>query len=952
MTISSTIGGQRVVVPGVYSVVSVENNLASVTPGARNVLIIGEASKGAPGNLLDLSGVFFQDFESLKAYYGTGPVVDAAYNIFQNQASPVFSGTIGSLYVYKTNNASLATANLPLGLAAYGILNAAEFGEEGNLISSQVQNAATEIKPTTSFSFLNTITSTQVALRISGNAAQTTTIAAEGTAADLVTAINGFTGVTATGGANLEILSAQQVIDGDTLSLSIGSDPSTVVITCSVPFAGANYASIVAGSAIYIPAASELAGPGAENVGNYLVTSKTSTTITMTKLTSTNGTAETGHILPVAVLAQALSGSQSAVATAELIAFTPVTVTVTETTDSGQSAALEIYSGNGVINLAGRMLPATSSTPVSSTIAAVASVSLSVSGGLGTFAIQSGSFASTPKAGDIIVVKSGSPLAGTNDANVGQWIVTSAGSVSISATKLNSNIVAPVAVASTLLNGETQPFLVNAGFVSTSVAAKTINSAAERQVRFAISRQSDGKVFPNTAVGGRVVLELSYNGTTALLSITKLGRLQTTVTGGTGANLDIPLNKYATMGDLVGFINAKTGYKARVPNPQLASLSPRTVLDQVTDVGICAGHDVASYAGHIKSDYADVSKLFADNFGLVAFQANTALPAYVGLPDAQSTPVFLTGGTTGSTSNASILEALDAALKIEVTQVVPLFSRDASEDVLDGLTEPASSYSIESINLALRSHVATASTVDYRKERFGVASFHASFEDTKNAVATWSSERMQTTFQMVRAVAADGNSVWFAPWMAACMIAAGRVQSALGTSMLRKSFNMSEIKHLGATSIYSDSLVIDFDPDTKELDQAIEAGLLVFKAVTGFGIRLESPDLSTRSRENDPKAWFYERISVQFVLDEVLKTSRATLDNFIGNRFSDVSSSVIRKSLGDVLSLFVAGGALRGFSIDKITQTGTTYACTLSVKPTEAVEFITLDVLAQRDQTA
>lgn len=942
MTISSIVGGQRVVVPGVYSVLSVENNLASVTPGARNILIIGEASKGAPGSLLNLSGVFFQDFESLKAFYGTGPLVDAAFNIFSNQASPAFSGQVGSVFCYKTNASTLASVVL----GSYGSVNAAEFGEDGNLISAQVQNAALEIKPSLTFQFLPGSGISNLSVALSGRDKESYALSGEVIPSAVQSALNGHAGLSATGGQYLEIFSAGQQASPDDLTLSIGSNPSDVVITYAEPLAGSGYAAIQAGSIVYIPQNSVIAGGGNANVGAYLVTGKTASSISATKILSN----VSGHELPDPVAAVEIDGDQSLVAEAELMAFSPITVNQEVPTADGVAATLEIFSGNGDLGIASRIWTGSLQSPVSAPIAAVASISLTVSGNSGTIAIQDGSLSVVPKAGDVVVIRSGSPIAGTDDCNVGHWIVQSAGSVAISLLKINFSDVAPETVASTALNGNTSPFQIQPAVVSTSVAAKILLSSAERQVRFAISRQSDGQVFPNTAVGGRVVLELSYLGTEATVTITKAGRLQTSVVGGSGVNLDIPLNKYATLGDLAAFINTKTGYAARVPSLQLASLNPRTVLDQVDAVGIASGHDVHAFAGRIKSDFSDVVQLFNNNFGLVAFSPNQALPNFAGLPVATNNPVFLDGGSTGGTSNLSILQALDAALKIEVTQIVPLFSRDANEDVLDGLTEPSSNYSIEAINAALRSHIATASTIEYRKERFGIASIHASFEDSILAASSLSYERIQMAFQMSRAVDAEGNSRWFAPWMTACMIAAGRVQAVLGTSMLRKSFNMTDIKHIGAQSIFSDSLVLDFDPDTKQLDRAIEAGLLTLRAVTGFGVRLESPDLVTRSRQNDPKAWFYERASVQFVLDEVLKTTRTTLDGFIGNRFSDTSPSVIRKSLNDVLDLFISQGALRGYSIDRIQQVGTTYECTLSVRPVEAIEFITLNVLAQRDQ--
>lgn len=942
MTLATTVAGVRVVVPGTYSTLSVEDNLANVTPGPRNIVIFGEAAKGVPGSLLDLTKLFFTDYESLKAFYGSGPIVDAGRMIFQNQASPVFISSVNRLHVYKTNASTLAGRPLVANMSTYATLSAAEYGEDGNLISAQVQNATVEIKPSLTGFWVPKDEAMVLTARVSGATVTSSNLVAESVASDVVSGLSSAS-IDATGGAQIELISGAQ-IGVDLLSVTVsGSD---IVVTCSAPFDGGGYASVLAGQVLYIPAASAIAGALSENVGAYVLTAKTATTLSMSKISSSAAGVEVAPVLPVAVGAVAIAGAQTSVASAEIMAHAPIVLSVLQTSAVGVGASLELYLAAGDKNLAQRLyLASAQSSSVSAAVALSASVALAVTASVGTFSITLGAFQNLPKLGDVVWVTPASLLAGAASANVGAWIVTAAGSTSVVATKAVSG---GVSVASVALSGQENPFSVQPALGSTALGAKVHTSASERQVRLVASRQSDGLAFPAATVGGRVVLEIGYVGSAATLTITKSGRLQTAVSGGSGANMDIQLSKYATMGDLVAFINSKTGYKARVPSVQLNSLAPKAVLDQVAAVGILSGHSLNSLPGRVKSDYADFKKLVDDNFGLISYVQNTASVSYVGLPDAEASAQFLSGGSVGATTNASIASALDAALKIEVTQVVPLFSRDAAKDIDDGLTEPTSVYSIDAINALVKSHVATASNADYRKERFGEVSFHGTFEDAQLKAAELAAERLQMVFQLARAVNSSGVIQWFQPWMLSCAVAAGRVQAALGTSMLRKSFQVSDVKHIGDLSVFSDTLISDFDPDTKDLDRAIEAGLLVLRPVTGFGVRCESPDLSTRSRENDPKGWFFERISVQFVADEVLKTCRTTLESFIGERTSDVSASVVRKAINDIMALFISGGALRAFSIDSVRIDGNTAKVTLSIQPVEALEFIVIDVLAQR----
>lgn len=943
MTIAVSVNGARVVVPGTYTQFTVDDSLANIAPGARNVLLIGEAAKGVPGSLLDLGGLFFNDYASLKAYFGSGPLVDAGRMIFSQQSSPAFAGSVGRVYCFKTNASARGSKNLVAGSSVYGQLLAAEYGIEGNLIASQLKTATTEVKPSVSAYWVMTNSSSALKLRVSGGAELSAAIAAQALPSEIVTTINGLSGgVIAAGGALKTIISSAQVTAADRLDLAVASSEITLsvktTLSAASTFQGADVASLAAGDLLYIPAASVVAGSGSENVGAYVVTSASSSQIKAKKI---------GAIAPVAVAAgalTALSGSQSAVATAGFVAYAALTISVSASTAVGTGASLELYATAGALSAARSFwAPAQQLNPISAVSALTASIALAVVSSVGTFSITSGSFQNLPAAGDVLWVLGGSPLAGAANENLGAWVVQSAGSTRIVATKVISG---GASVASVLAAEDA--FKVQPGIASTSLASKLNISAQERQMNLIASRQSDGASFPVDKVGGRVVLELSYAGTTATADISANGILKTTVAGGSGANLSANLGQFVTMGDLVAFLNSKTGYAAKVSNAQFNALSPRAVLDRVSGVGICSGA-VAAYNGRIKADYYDFKSFLDANFGLVAFKESPTLVLKAGLPDAESVLSFLSGGLVGSTSDASVAAGFDAALKVAVEQVVPLFSRDASKDIEDGLTDEGSTYTIDAVHVNAKSHVGTASSTQYQKERFAMLSYHGSFANAKLKAAAMSNERVQLAFQMVRTTGSDGSIKWFLPYMEAVALVAGRVQSALGTSLLRKSFAFADVKHLGDVSVYSDLLAVDFDPDTKELDQAIEAGLLALRPVNGFGVRLESPDLSTRSRSNDPKAWFYERVNVEVVADVVNATLRGTLDNFIGNRTSDTTPSVVRNAVESVLNSFLSSGALKKYSIDSVKAVGNTYEVNVAILPTESVEFIILNVTARRD---
>jgi hypothetical protein len=951
MTIAISVNGARVVVPGTYSQFTVQDSLASIAPGPRNVVLIGEAEKGAPGSALDIRGVYFNEFNQFRDYYGAGPLVDAARNIFTNQASPAFAGSVGNVYVYKTNNSGLANGTILQGATAYGLINSVEYGESGNLISKRIRAGTTEVLPTFSAYWVPKAESADFKLRVSGGAELSASVAAEALPSEVVTTVNGLTGVAATGGALREIISAAQVLAADEIEVTAVGHRITIIANLTggavqTTFQGANIASVVAGDILYIPLNSAIKGAGDANVGAYVVVSANSTQIVADKISSYSTGAEAAAIAPVTVASTPIVGDQSLVASAEVMVFAPMTVTVDAATASGIGASLEVYRTSGNRNIAQRFWnPAYQRNPVTAATAAGASVGVTVTANVGVFAITSGAYTNVPAAGETLWVLPGSPIAGATMQNVGAWVVTASGSTSITARKV---IDGGVTVAAVALAGNDAPFKLQSAMATTSDAATLVTSGAEAQVYVEASRQSDGLTYPTDLIGGRVVLRLSYTGSaTATVSISN--GILTTTCANVNDNLRINLGLYATLSDLVAFINTKAGYAAALGSLSHGALNPKTVLDEVQTVGIAGGVAGApAYNGRIKTDYYSFKSFMDANVILVAFAESAALMFKCGLPSVEATATFLTGGSIGSTSDASILDAYDAALKINGVIALPLFSRDAAKDIEDGLTNESSTYTIDSIHQGLKSHVLTASNVLNRKERFGEASFHGSFEDAKLKAAALSSERIQMSFQMVRALAADGTVKWFQPWMESVILTAGRTQANLGTPLLRKSFTLADVKHIGDESVYSDTLVTDFDPDTKDLDQAIEAGLVVLKAVTGSGIRMESPDLSTRSRENDPKAWVYERISVLFVCDQVLATCRSVLDNYVGNRTTDVSAASIKNALSTVLQSFVSSGSLIGFSVDAVRFTGNGYECDVSIKPTEAIEYLILNVTAQR----
>jgi hypothetical protein len=939
MAIFFKVGGSSTVVPGVYSTFSVASSILSPAAAGRSLLLIGEASEGAPGADLDITRNFFTSFDDVKEVYTSGPIVDGARQFFSTQ--PSATGQIFRAYVYKTNASTRAEKTIALP-SNFGKLVSVLYGERGNYVKTQILDAQSETKPSVSFSYLPSPAARNLKVVVNGQPSAALAQAADDVASDLATDLGAVTGLSTTGGT------ARTTISAGPMTADLSASGNTLTITRASGAATFDTSSIAVNDICYIPDGSALAGAGDANSGVYLVTSVTSTSLALYQLKSTSGAAEVNS-----VAFDAATGIS--IAAADLKINAPLTISVSASTPTGAGASLELLESTAnKLGLGLLAQPGNFNTILIDSTSSIASISATApSAGKLTISLSSGSWTQIPKAGDLIKIDRGSLLAGSTLLNVGMLAVESASAQSITCSHLFSGMTTE-AVASVALNGANSVLKYAAGFVTSSLAYKLSTSAAERKVKLEAVRTTDGVTAPATSIGGNVCLELSYYNAAATAATVSIdsNRLMTIDLTGTGLS-DITVNtkKYPTLQDLVNFLNTQSGLSAKVSNNLFKSL-PSSSLDMVSAVNILSGSSVAAYNGRIKKDYADWLTYFEDNTGLIDFVAG-GMSLKAGLPDSEASASYLAGGAVGATNNASIQSALDAGLQIAVRYVVPAFSRDAYKDIADGLTDSASSYTIDSIHAATQGHVSTASNDINRKYRFGSVSFDGSFEDAKEKSAGLGYKRLQMFFQRVGATDGDGNLVTMLPWEAACAVAAGRLQSPLGTSMLRKSFLLSSVEHIGDKSLYDDTLTQDFNPaDRGQLEEAIIAGLAVLQALPGFGVAMVSPDLSTESKTNSPTAWVNERINVLFTCDEVRDVVQSVLENFIGNRTSDVSEALIRSAINDVLATFVIGsgdGSLLAAKVLDVKILGNQAKAKISIKPAEALEAIVLDVLADRN---
>ncbi|NDD54138.1 hypothetical protein EBZ39_09715 [bacterium] len=607
-------------------------------------------------------------------------------------------------------------------------------------------------------------------------------------------------------------------------------------------------------------------------------------------------------------------------------------------------------------------------------------------------------FDALAQVGDTLVIPANSAIKGAGNANAGAYVVTAATANSITATKLSNMtgnagdpVVSPVAISSPgisvaadtdvrvfapisislaaanpkdgmgkslevieLVSTPPADLLSNClyalsttkvSWVSKSGAPKLLTSASEYSAKLSINRQSDN-VQEEIIAGGEIALKLGYTGTTCSVVVSD-STMTITMVGGTGAAnspLTLSLKDYSTLADLANYLNSQSGMSCSVGNGVLGQLPPSALDDGTFDAATTHG----AQACRLKVDAYKLFKKVSEESAIAQMQTAAGLlqAAASGLPKPSSTK-YLAGGTKGGTSDADVLAALEALEKVRGNFLVPLFSRDASSDILEGLTESASSYTIDSINNACRTHVLKMSTLKRRRNRQAFLSKKDTFTNVKEAASNIASFRCSMTFQDVKNQASDGSIKQFAPWMGAT-VAAGMQAAGFYRAIVNKFANVSGV--LQAAKDFSDQ-------DDTAMETALISGLLPMKRSDTGGYVWVS-DQTTYGKDSN---FVFNSIQATYAADIIALTTATRMERlFVGQSVAEISATLAKSALETILSDFLrlkliaaSDDAPGGYKDIIVRISGTSMIVSLNVKLAGAIYFIPISFLvSQVQQTA
>lgn len=523
----------------------------------------------------------------------------------------------------------------------------------------------------------------------------------------------------------------------------------------------------------------------------------------------------------------------------------------------------------------------------------------------------------------VITLEAGEPLAGLGKSL--ELADTSTGTF--------STLCFVTATADEILAGSDPA--TQATFVSVTDTPYVITSSSEYQAAVNLVRQSDS-TNQTLTIGGDVILTIGYTGTTAQAVIS--GTTMTiTLTGGDGSALSpltVDLSAYETVNDLASYLSTLSGFTASASSTSKGVIAPINLDDGTYNFATEKG----AKTGRIKADGFYFAQAITYDSTLVDIYPPGVATKLDGLP-APASVAFMAGGSRGATAQADIQGALDALQDCNGNFVVPLFSNNSATDISDGVTAATSSYTIDAINAATRSHCLQMSTLKRGKPRQALMSFWGTFTQAKNAASNMASPRCFMPFQKIKETDANGNLKTFKPWAAA--VKAAGMQAAGGYKDITGKFiNISGI--VDPTGYNNQSL--------SNKEDALKAGLCPIVHEEDGGYTWVS-DQTTYTADSN---FLYNSLQAVYAADTVSAGTQKRMGRiFKGTSLADINAAVgvsifasVLDDFKDLKWLAPSDDAPKGYrNLTVKVVNGNAMPCTGEIKVSTGIKFIPISFL-------
>ena len=427
------------------------------------------------------------------------------------------------------------------------------------------------------------------------------------------------------------------------------------------------------------------------------------------------------------------------------------------------------------------------------------------------------------------------------------------------------------------------------------------------------------------------IMSIQYTGANLTATLTIQNNILAVDAGGAD-DISVSLaNK--TIEQVVELIDANANFSAS-SSLQSQSFKSATDLDPI------------STATDVKTSSVTLKAVQRELFDIINSESQFVTASFTA--DVEGSPAdvaktFLTGAAKGASTNTAFQAAFDALLAQRVNTVIPLISRDASDLLLEGLTDPSSTFDVDSVNLQALTHCITASNTKNRSERNCYVSFKGSFADSQTKSKALNHERAAMLFQDVEVLASSGSLEVKEPWAAACIVAGIQAGTAVGEPATFKLINANGISHEDYNS-------------KSQVDLAIQAGLTPLEELDSGGFRVVVGNTTYNKDAN----FVFNRVSVLEAADYVAYNLRKQLEDiFTGTKSRTGTAEAIKNTTVAIMSTFLNEEIIVGDDTNEslgykdlvVTIQGNTAFIDVTITPVQGVDFIlttiTLDDIRQ-----
>lgn len=469
-----------------------------------------------------------------------------------------------------------------------------------------------------------------------------------------------------------------------------------------------------------------------------------------------------------------------------------------------------------------------------------------------------------------------------------------------------------------------------------NVTVNVGSTANKRQIT--IERGDEKEELSENAEQSQIQIQYTGAGSASTMTIAgaTLGvkNLTTTVTGGPGGEtLSIALSG-KTIKDIVDLISANTAYTVTLTNAQSGTVTPATDLDVIT------ASDIMTTATDLFRNNEELSDIINDESELVTA---IVIQNVAGNP-AVAAKAFMSGAVKGASASSDFSAGFAASLSKFVNVILPAISRDATDDILDGLTDASSAYDIDSILAAMDTNLRLRGQIKNRKEAQGMGGHRSSTIATSYALSqSLASELIQLCVQDVEVQDEDANSVWRQPHVEAAMMAGIRLGTEIGEPLTTKTLNCSGIGHaVNTTTGISGG---DFDADL-DFQVAIDNGILFAEQLRG-GIAVVVDNTTYGKDQN----FVWNRGSVIEAAHFIARSLRARGDLTVGGKTVAGLRSTIDTNMQDELEKLFKDRitskddeAPTGWKNLSVVLEGNTALIKVHVKPIQGLDFVLIEI--------